>query len=336
MTANSIYNEQQMTTRNRLLIAKIRESIPHHLSLRDYLVDKLRTSKESAYRRIRGDVPFSFDEVMDISLDLGFSLDELSGQNLDNEVFPGEKRSFHVQNKFMEMLREYYTCIETIFQAKEHQVWMSARRLNLFFLLGYDTLFRFFYYQWMQRSSPLLSGQAFSRVEIPVEMEVLRAKIRTKLRQTGSLFLILDRHLFSSFVREVDYYYQQKLLSETEVLRLRRELTVLLKQMERRMKQVAGGNSCQFYVSMLEVDNNSIYAGYNDCHLSLYWLCPLKTLIVRNPGGSIHQRWMESLKRQSALISGSGEILQMKFIEAQHEAIRSISIASQDVFFRMA
>jgi hypothetical protein len=281
-------------------------------------------------------VPFSFDEVMDISLDLGFSLDELSGQSLEEEVFSWEKRNFRLRNKFMEMLHEYYTCIETIVQAKEHQVWMSARRLNLFFLLDYDTLFRFFYCRWMQHAAPPLSGQAFSRVEIPVEIEVLRTKIRAKFRQITEVNFILDRHLFSSFVGEVNYYSRQKLLSEEEVRHIRRELTVLLKQMERRMKQISGGNACHFYVSMLEVDNNSIYAGYNDCRLSLYWLCPLKTLIVRNPEGSIHQRWMESLKRQSALISGSGEILQMKFIEAQHEAIRNINIASQDVFFRMA
>jgi hypothetical protein len=45
MTGNLNDSKQQMMTRSRLLITKIRESIPRHLSLRDYLVNKLRNKQ---------------------------------------------------------------------------------------------------------------------------------------------------------------------------------------------------------------------------------------------------------------------------------------------------
>jgi hypothetical protein len=322
---------------NEQIIRKIKENIPHHIRLRDYLADKLETSKESAYRRIRGVVPFNFNEIADISRDLGFSLDELSNQIKEESELSvdNRKKPLTVQDNLQEMLREYYNYVEMMLQAKEHQVWMSARRLNLFFLLDYDTLFRFFYYQCIQRSTSSLSTQSFSRIELPDDIQEYRTKLRSKLRHIGSTIFILDKHLFLSFIREVEYYYRRKLLSEEDMLRIRRELTVLLNRMERQMKQVTSHHPHQFYLSQLEVENDSIYAVYKECHLSLYWLYPLKTLTVRNPVDNIHRRWLESQKRLSALISGSNEILQMKFIEAQREAIQNISNLSQNAFLQI-
>jgi hypothetical protein len=323
--------------RNEQVIRKIRENIPQHIRLRDYLADKLGTSRESAYRRIRGVVPFNFNEIADISRELGFSLDELSNQIREESELSvdNRKKPLTVQDNLQEMFREYYNYIEVMLQAPEHQVWMSARRLNLFFLLDYDTLFRFFYYRWIQRSASSLSAQSFSQIEVPDDIQEYRTKLRSKLRHIKSAIFILDKHLFSSFIREVEYYYQRKLLSEGDVLHIRRELTVLLNRMERQMKQVTSHHPHQFYLSQLEVENDSIYAVYKECHLSLYWLYPLKTLTVRNPADNIHRRWLESQKRLSALISGSNEILQVRFIEAQREAILDINNLSQNAFLQM-
>jgi hypothetical protein len=65
---------------NELWITNVISKFPSRIKPRDYLMAKLSISRESAYRRIKGTVPFSFDEILQISQDLGFSLDEIAGK----------------------------------------------------------------------------------------------------------------------------------------------------------------------------------------------------------------------------------------------------------------
>ncbi|MFV0328965.1 MAG: helix-turn-helix domain-containing protein, partial [Dysgonomonas sp.] len=62
---------------NAIIIQKIIDSIPPNMKLAEFLMDKLGLCKESAYRRIRGDVAFTIEQIMHVSLELGFSIDEL-------------------------------------------------------------------------------------------------------------------------------------------------------------------------------------------------------------------------------------------------------------------
>lgn len=52
-------------------VGAIREKIPHKATLTNTLVDLLRLEKEAVYRRMRGDVAFSFAEIALISHKLG-------------------------------------------------------------------------------------------------------------------------------------------------------------------------------------------------------------------------------------------------------------------------
>lgn len=61
------------------LVGAIREKIPHKATLTNTLADLLCMEREAVYRRMRGDVSFSFSEVAAISNKLGISLDNLMG-----------------------------------------------------------------------------------------------------------------------------------------------------------------------------------------------------------------------------------------------------------------
>lgn len=61
------------------LVGAIREKIPHKATLINALVDLLCLEKEAVYRRMRGDVAFSFAEIATISNKWGISLDNLLG-----------------------------------------------------------------------------------------------------------------------------------------------------------------------------------------------------------------------------------------------------------------
>ena len=60
---------------NSGLIESMKEKIPEGANLANLLMDILYIGKEAVYRRLRGEVPFTFTEAAVISQKLGVSLD---------------------------------------------------------------------------------------------------------------------------------------------------------------------------------------------------------------------------------------------------------------------
>ena len=61
------------------LISTMREVTPKEGNLANVLMDILCMSKEAIYRRLRGEVAFTFSEVAIIAGELGISLDKIIG-----------------------------------------------------------------------------------------------------------------------------------------------------------------------------------------------------------------------------------------------------------------
>lgn len=66
---------------NNGLIKAMREHLPEETNLANYIMDIISIGKEAVYRRLRGEVPFTFYEVSLLSQSLGISLDQIVGTN---------------------------------------------------------------------------------------------------------------------------------------------------------------------------------------------------------------------------------------------------------------
>jgi hypothetical protein len=316
--------------KNQLLLKQVVSAIPKNIKPWAYLANKLGLSKVSAYRRIRGETPFSFDEAVRLSMEMGLSLDAIAeqGQEQEETSFSKEKRSgsSQAQTDFLDMLEEYYCCMELVGSSKEQEIRMSAKQLNLFFLLDYDVLFKLYYYYWIHRIGDLPVSLTFSKISLSEKMEAVRQKIRTKKEKLKPVNLILDKDLFSGFVRETVYYYRRKLISEKELRLIRRELTILLYRLERLITQPPHNGRYRFYLSLLDVESDSIYAACDCLMLCLHWSysIKIKRLTINTANDEWQKRRWDSMERHSALISGSNELLQTEFIERQWAEIASL------------
>ncbi len=87
--------EMMMTDKlNSGLIESMKEKIPEGANLANLLMDILYIGKEAVYRRLRGEVPFTFTEAAVISQKLGVSLDQLIGANFGgNALFRAQYRA---------------------------------------------------------------------------------------------------------------------------------------------------------------------------------------------------------------------------------------------------
>lgn len=105
------------------LIAAMKERIPRGINLANYLTDALCMGKEAVYRRLRGEVAFTFDEIAMISCKLGISIDQIIGNHQSNRV-TFDLNLLHSPDP----LESYYEIIERYLRIFNYVKMISARR----------------------------------------------------------------------------------------------------------------------------------------------------------------------------------------------------------------
>lgn len=104
---------------NKALLSKILESIPEHISTVTYLMDFLDISQGAVYRRLKGEIPFSFDEIYKLSENLGFSVDEIFDLKRKDRIFFDTKNAPLIHPMLLLLQLKTYTMISSFYQQTE-------------------------------------------------------------------------------------------------------------------------------------------------------------------------------------------------------------------------
>jgi hypothetical protein len=261
---------------------------------------------------------------------LGFTIDEIIGTQNRDRIFFDIKAdtSTEPEKSFLAMIKDYYDYIDAISRASDTEALVSINRISIFFLIRYDTLFKFFYYKWIHQTYNVPVYSPFSETTIPPEVALVRKQLRTRTEATHHASFILNRDIFLAIVREIQYYYNRRLISEEEMGLLKEELLELLLYVEKIMQKGVNDSGCiqNFYISLLDIETNSSCATYEGNIISQFWMYSVSSVIIKNQEICVmHKKWLESLKKCSVLITQSNEILQEEFIKKQREFIEGIT-----------
>jgi len=315
-----------------LLVSVILNSIPGKVKPVPYLMDLLGLSSESVYRRIRGIIPFSFDEVSKLSLTLNFSIDEVVGQAKDKRIFFDLQGSSSSDPKemYMNMLENYLEHVVAQYKTKKTESVMTMNRLWDIFTVGYDNLFKFYYYKWIHQVHEVPLNYYYSEIVVPPEILNIYKEIKSQMNiiPDMNITFILDREIFLNTIREIRYYYKRKLINDDEMLLIQKDLRAIVEDAERFAQRGTDefGAKYFYYVSVLDIESNTSYTTFDDIGLeSNFWIYSVSPLRIKNAEVCImHKRWLDSLKKYSTFISQSNEILQADFFGKQHEYINNI------------
>jgi len=315
---------------NELLSTKILESIPENIKPIEFLTELLNIGKESAYRRMRSEIPFTFEEITKLALELDFSVDEIIGKNKDERVFLDLQvnSSSNHEESFLAMMQEYYKYCELISNAQIKEVLVAVNRVSLASLIGSDTLFKWYYYNWKHQTYNISLNDPFSETYIPPEINAIRQQYRYIRPNIYNVHYIIDRDIFQNIVREIQYYYNRKLITEEEIVLLKDELGQVLRNMENIMQTGCNdtGATASYYLSLLDIETNTNVASFDGNIASLYWMHPVNSIcIVNQEICNMQKRWIESIKKYSILITLSNEILQAEFINKQIEYLNNLT-----------
>ncbi|MDR3341036.1 MAG: hypothetical protein LBT25_13295 [Candidatus Symbiothrix sp.] len=286
-------------------------------------------SRESAYRRIRGEIPFTADEFAKLSVRLGFSIDEIIGNNDFEHAF----FEFSVDKKdpnevYSVMLEKYATLLEKIETTKVADSVMSLNRIPLTFHVLFDNLHKFVFYKWLNQYNEVPLNLHFSAIEVPQEIMSLQKRIRFNFEKLKRRTLILDPNTFLSQVKEIQYYYQMKLLNDEDVSLLKKEMNGLVGLLENAAKTGTLGaykTKIDIYLSFLSIHANTNYYAYDDTIRTIIWIFTANPMVIHNVNiSNMQKKWLNSLKRQSTLISQSNEISQAEFFDQQRKYIEML------------
>jgi hypothetical protein len=311
-------------------ISKVLNNISQNIKLTDYLMDTLDISRESVYRRLRGDIPFTFDEIIKLSLDLNFSIDEIIGQNEKSRVFFDliENRSFNPQQTFLALLGDYHQYITSMRNAENIETTNAINRVLMWLALDFDHIFKFAYFKWAHQTYKISANTNFSEIEISPEIILLRKKINHDLKYIAHSSYILDQRVLLHTIREIQYYYRRKLITEAELLLIKEDLMGLVDKVEAiaRTGINSVGATVDFYLSSVSIESNSMHTFYDNKGVSYFWIYSLSPVSINNADACmLHKKWLDSLRRYSILITQSNEILQEEFFYKQRKYLEGIT-----------
>jgi len=315
---------------SEVLIAKIHSLIPKNVKPTSYLMDLFDLSRESIYRRIRGEIPFTLEEVYKLSVNLGVSIDELVGKDTDNNLFPGIQadEEFNASKAFYMTLKQYLDETMKFLNSSYSETILTVNRIPLIFVLNTDYLFKFFYYKWMHQTHDVPLNYYFSDTIVPPEIISIAKEAGFYGDKVDNNTFVVDRNLYVNTIREIQYYYKRKLITEDEFLLLKEELLMFLGMTERLAQKGENhlGAKYHIYVSTFDIESNSGNTKFNQNDMvSTFYVYPVNPIVVRNYNiCSVHKHWLSSLKKYSTLISKSNEILQAEFYSQQYDYLKNM------------
>ena len=134
---------------------QVKEMLPVHLSMADEVARVLEVSRDSAYRRMRGEKLLSFEDVQRLSARFRISLDKFLHQQTGNYIFSGKLA--YTQGDFLEQyLTNMLQQFEFINSYDECHLYMLPNDIPPFVYFQFPQLaaFTFFYYHFCHFNSP--------------------------------------------------------------------------------------------------------------------------------------------------------------------------------------
>jgi len=321
---------------DEILTETILNYIPKNVKPFKYLMDTLDIGRESTYRRIRGNIPFTFEEVVKLSSKLNFSIDEIIDKKIKGSTESAvsqQKTQFNAGQYFYTSHLNYYKMLQSIANAKKAEISISLNRLFSFFVVNFDMLFKFYYYVWLHRFSDNSFASRFSDIQLPEQIISAQQKTKEIFPLIKNITFIFDRYILQKLINDLRYYYLRKLISDEELQEIKNEISNFIDYIEHCIQAGEIGDASStnlFYLSLLDVDTNSVFGTIDGKIVLKFWT---QTDTSQNTGQNdlitSHNNWIHSLKRSSILISQSNEIAQASFLNQQR---KNIDMITNDLF----
>ncbi|NDV79497.1 helix-turn-helix domain-containing protein [Dysgonomonas sp. 511] len=311
------------------IIEAIKNQLPAKASISTLLIDVLDIGKEAAYRRLRGEVPFTLDEAAILATHLNISLDTIIRSNRQ------ESKHFLLNStRFIDPQETDYKPLELfvdiLHKSRNDSHTETGSSTNIFpqtLYLGFKGLTKFYNLKWLYQTQGIRNVRSLDDIGITPRMYDIQQRYLEEAFQIKYTYYIWDHLIFHYLTTQIKYFARIRYISEKDVLMLKEELFRFVDKLESiAIKgQFDSGQKVQFYLSPINFECTYSYLSTENLKLSLINVFTLDAATSLDTSIFCKLKsWIESQKRLSTLISESGEIERINFFNEQRDLISTL------------
>jgi len=314
---------------NQKLINAIENAYPKKNDQIRLLTNAIYLGKEASYRRLRGEVLFSFSEACTLARILDLSLDEIAmtGRS-ETPVFELKIHPTELVKYGYQKLEEHEHTFEMMMNGSVELIQSASSLVPYSFLFLYENLAKFRHFKWRyQTESKLIPGK-FSEMEVPPEIIERQKSLGKNILKLPENTIIFDRNMFISFAKEFQFFHKSGLISDADLQKLKDEFIELIEYFE--SLAIYGQNNLgnKIWLYMLNIDFEFNYAyikGRDFEYAYMDGIYMMDTIMSSDPDiCRLHHKWINSLRKYATLISVSGEKQRREFFDKQKQFIETI------------
>ncbi len=310
-------------------LKQVKKNLPANVSLADEIAEILNISRDSAYRRIRGETVLSLDEAKMLCIKFGVSLDLLLG--IESGIIPF--RHLIVNNKpetFEHWLRSMLENLELIEKySGGKEIVFTAKDVPVFHYFRYPELCAFKMFFWMKSvlNHPELQTKKFSSSLIRKEFLTLARRIAKIYGAVPSVEVWSDETT-NVTLKQLEFYHESGFFADpSDIVPVFEQYL----QMTRDVKDFADRGYKQDDIPFTLYKNEILIAD----NTILYRMGDKKTVYISHNITELllttHETFSEQTKRfidnlcgRSVLISTTGEKERNKFFNRMEEKIDAV------------
>ncbi len=311
---------------------RIKMQMPPHLSFVDEIAELLKVSNDSAYRRIRGEKPISFEETKKLSAHFKVSIDQLLNLSSDTSTFTTKyvtPDNFDLDKYLEQQLKD----LQYIASFKVKEITYQSKDIPVFHYFSFPELASMKYFFWMKvlLQFPELANKTFSFDFLRKPIQEMGKKVISTYNTIPAVEIMSIENI-NTTLRQIEYLKETYTIGETELAivydQLHEMTDHLSKQTEAGFKFLPGekptANSpvYQVYINDFVIGDNSIIVKMDDNRASFFVHNHLSYLMITDPRfTSYHYNFIQNVIRKSILISSTGEKYRARFFYLIHEKI---------------
>ncbi|MDR2041758.1 MAG: hypothetical protein LBP98_05510 [Tannerella sp.] len=291
------------------------------------LADILSIKKEAIYRRIRGEVFFTFAEIVSIAKKLDISLDYVGGMVSPYRSHPF---SLHVQNYINQeeidyrMTRDYIAAIRRAASLSYSEFGYTTTIIPMHFSIFHEPFYYLYILKWLYLSGHY--NALFSEISFDERQKKQNAQFLQAVMAIKYTYYVCDKLFLTYMLNDINYFHSIRLMSDADMLLMKKEIEYFLIRMEKLAIQGAynNGNKVDIYVSDLHFETTYYYLASDIENISMIssFSVGAVTSLEKSVCGQM-RTWMQGLKRTSTLISCSAEKERISFFGKQRAILKA-------------
>jgi len=297
-------------------LEQIRSRVPENISFVDKLAELLNVSRDSAYRRIRGETVLSLDEVKKLCDRFGVSLDSLLSPTSNSSLF--YHRALSTTYTLDQWLNGVVSNMEVVNGYSQRELIFAARDMPFFHYVRLPELSAFKFFFWLKTviKDPAYVNQSFHLDVLP--KEILNAGTRLwKLYSTVPSTEIWSDEAVNETIKQIEFYHECRFFANKELAgllcdRLINLINLIKKESADGLK--TGGEAIRLYENEILIADNTVFARMDKMRIVYINYNSLNLLTTHQETFCDRtEKYLNNLTKTSTLISASAEKERNKF-----------------------